>query len=135
MKSDTSGKSDASSKDKVGTMACVTKNYWSDSDNFSKWCTEGSVTNVVCQLLSMDEADQFKNIAVLPNDTLLSAMEVDKFPKNVQSNQTELTLSRNVSGYWRKKSIAGDHCILILSNSGQQNLLSSTVRLSVKPDI
>ncbi len=57
MKSDTSGKSDDSSKDKVCTMASVTKNYWYDLDNFAKWFTEGSVANVVYQLLFMDEAD------------------------------------------------------------------------------
>ena len=75
MKSDTGVKTDASSNDKVCSTACVTKNYWYDLDNFSKWCTEGSVANVVCQLLSSDEADRFKNIAVLPNDALLSALE------------------------------------------------------------
>ncbi len=91
MKYDTSGKSDDSFKDKDDTIACVTKNYWYDADNFVKWCTEGSVANVVCQLLSMDEADWFKNIgAVLPNDALMSAMEVDKFPKNVQSKQNQI---------------------------------------------
>ena len=58
----------------------VVKNYWSDSDNFSKWCTEGSVANVVCQLLSSVKADRFKNIAVLPHDALLKAMGVEKFP-------------------------------------------------------
>ena len=46
-----------SSKNKIRTTSCVTKNYCSDSDSFSKWYMEGSVANVVCQLLSMDEAD------------------------------------------------------------------------------
>jgi hypothetical protein len=90
LKSDTGVKTDASSNDKVCSASCVTKHYWYDSDNFSKWCTEGSVANVVCQLLSSDEADRFKNIAVLPNEALLSAMKLDKFPKNVQSKQNRI---------------------------------------------
>ncbi len=57
LKSDNGVKSDDTSNDKVITTSCVTKNYWSDSDNFLKWCTEGSVANVVCQLLSSEEAD------------------------------------------------------------------------------
>ena len=90
LKTDSSDKSDDVLKAMVDTIACGTKNYWYDSDNFAKWCTEGSVTNLVCQLLSIDEADRFKNIAVMPNDALLSAMEVDKFPKNVQSKQNRI---------------------------------------------
>ncbi len=27
-------------------------NFWFDRDNFSKWCVEGVVTNLLCQLLS-----------------------------------------------------------------------------------
>ena len=90
LKTDSSDKSDDVLKAMVDTIACGPKNYWYDSDNFAKWCTEGSVINLVCQLLSTDEADRFKNIAVLPNDALLSAMEVDKFPKNVQSKQNRI---------------------------------------------
>jgi hypothetical protein len=90
LKTDSSGKSDDVLKAMVDTISCGPKNYWYDSDNFAKWCTEGSVANLVCQLLSIDEADRFKNIAVLPNDALLSAMEVEKFPKNVQSKQNRI---------------------------------------------
>jgi hypothetical protein len=90
LKTESSGKSDDVPKAMVDTIACSPKNYWYDSDNFAKWCTEGSVANLVCRLLSIDEADRFKSIAVLPNDALLFAMEVDKFPKNVQSKQNRI---------------------------------------------
>ena len=90
LKTNSSGKSDDDFKAMVDTTTCGPRNVWYDSDNFAKWCTEGSVTNLVCQLLSIDEADHFKNIACLPNDALLFSMEVDKFPKNVQSKQNQI---------------------------------------------
>ena len=41
LKTDSSDKSDDVLKAMVDTIACGTKNYWYDSDNFAKWCTEG----------------------------------------------------------------------------------------------
>ena len=32
-------------------------NYWFDRDNFSKWCAEGSVTNLLSEILAVNDAD------------------------------------------------------------------------------
>jgi hypothetical protein len=56
---------------------------WFDRDNFSKWCVEGDVTNLVCQLLSAEEAAKFKQIAICNGDKLVTAMNGSSIPNIV----------------------------------------------------
>jgi hypothetical protein len=60
-------------------------NFWFDKDNFSKWCVEGAVTNLLCQLLSIEDAAKFKQIAVCNGDNLITAMNGRSIPKIIQS--------------------------------------------------
>ena len=60
-------------------------NFWFDSNNFSKWCVEGAVTNLLCQLLSTKDAANFKQLAVCNCEQLVTAMNVPSIPKIVQS--------------------------------------------------
>ena len=36
--------------------------FWFDPDNFSKWCVEGAVTNLLCQFLSTKDGAKFKQL-------------------------------------------------------------------------
>ena len=36
------------------------ENCWFNNDNFSKWCVEGDVSNLIVQLLSINDAAKFK---------------------------------------------------------------------------
>ena len=39
-------------------------NFWFDNDNFSKWCVEGAVKNLLCELILIQDAAKFKQIAI-----------------------------------------------------------------------
>ncbi len=56
-------------------------NFWFDRDNSSKWCVEGAVTNLLCQLLSTDDAAKFKELAIANREQLITAR--GSGPKNV----------------------------------------------------
>jgi hypothetical protein len=60
-------------------------NFWFDRDNFSKWCVEGAVTNLLCQLLSIEDAAKFKQIAVCNSEEIVTAMNGRSIPKIVLS--------------------------------------------------
>jgi hypothetical protein len=60
-------------------------NFWFDRDNFAKWCVEGAVTNLLCQLLSTEEATKFKQLAVCNGEQLITSMNGRSIPKIVQS--------------------------------------------------
>ena len=38
-------------------------NFWFDNDDFLKWCVEGAVSNLIGQLLSINDAAKFKKLA------------------------------------------------------------------------
>ncbi len=61
-------------------------NFWYDSDNFSKWCVEGAVTNLLCQLLSTEDASKFKQLAICNGGELVTAMNGCSIPKIVLPN-------------------------------------------------
>ena len=65
-------------------------NFWYDSDNFSKWCVEGAVTNLLCQLLSTKDASKFKQIAICNVGELITAMNGRSIPKIVLPNTGQL---------------------------------------------
>ena len=65
-------------------------NFWYDSDNFSKWCVEGAVTNLLCQLLSTEDASKFKQIAICNGGDLVTAMNGRSIPKIVQPNSGQV---------------------------------------------
>jgi hypothetical protein len=58
-------------------------NFWFDRDSFAKWCVEGAVTNLLCQLLSIDDAEKFKQIAICNGEELVTAMNGRSIPKIV----------------------------------------------------
>jgi hypothetical protein len=60
-------------------------NFWFDRDNFSKWCVEGAVTNLLCQLLSTEEAAKFKQLAVCNGEQLITALNRRSMPNIVIS--------------------------------------------------
>ena len=49
-------------------------NFWFDIDNFSKWCGEGAVSNLLCQLLSINDAEKFEKIAKCNGEKLITAI-------------------------------------------------------------
>jgi hypothetical protein len=60
-------------------------NFWFDRENFAKWCAEGAVTNLLCQLLSIDDAAKFKQLAICNGEELVTAMNGRSIPKIVLS--------------------------------------------------
>ena len=42
----------------------ASRNFWFDRDNFSRWCVEGAESNLLCQLLSIEDAEKFKQIVI-----------------------------------------------------------------------
>ncbi len=57
--------------------------FWFDRDNFSKWCVEGAVSNLIGQLLSINDAAKFKQLAICNGEQLIIAMNVQLIPKIV----------------------------------------------------
>ena len=58
-------------------------NVWFDSDNFSKWCVEGAVSNLIGQLHSINDAAKFKTISMCNGEQLITAMNGRSPPKIV----------------------------------------------------
>jgi hypothetical protein len=65
-------------------------NFWFDRDNFSKWCVEGAVTNLLCQLLSTNNAAKFKQLAIGNREQLITAMNGRPIPKIVFPNTGQI---------------------------------------------
>ena len=61
------------------------RNFWFDKDYFSKWCVEGAVTNLFCQLLSIEDGEKFKQIVICNREELVTAMNGRSIPKIVKS--------------------------------------------------
>jgi hypothetical protein len=51
-------------------------NFWFDSDNFSKWCVEGDVSNLIGHFLSINDAAKFKQLVICNGEQLITAMNV-----------------------------------------------------------
>jgi hypothetical protein len=58
-------------------------NFWFDRENFSKWCVEGAVTNLLCLLLSTKDTSNFKQLAICNGGELVTAMNGRSIPKIV----------------------------------------------------
>ena len=65
-------------------------NFWFDNDNFSKWCVEGAVTNILCELLSFQDEAKFKQIAICNGEQLITAMNVRLIPQIVKSKTGQI---------------------------------------------
>ncbi len=59
------------------------RNFWFDKDNFSKWCVEGTVSNLIGQLLTINDAAKFKQLAICNGQELITAMHERSIPKIV----------------------------------------------------
>jgi len=58
-------------------------NFWFDRENFSKWCVEGAVSNLIGQLLSINDAVKFTQLAIGNEEQLITAMNGRSIPKIV----------------------------------------------------
>ena len=64
--------------------------FWFDNDKFSKWCVEGAVSNLLCQLLSIEDAAKFKQIVMCNGEKLITAMNEQSIPKIVLSKTGQI---------------------------------------------
>jgi hypothetical protein len=64
--------------------------FWFDKNNFSKWCVEGAVTNLLCELLSIQDAAKFKQIGIGNGEELITAMNGQSIPKIVLSKTGQI---------------------------------------------
>ncbi len=74
-------------------------NFWFDRDNSSKWCVEGAVTNLLCRLLSTEDAEKFKQIAICNGEELITAMNGQSIPKIVLHKTGQIDAVENACGY------------------------------------
>ena len=65
-------------------------NFWFDNDSFSKWCVEGAVSNLLCQLLSINDAATFKQLAICNGEQLITARNVRSIPQIVLSKTGQI---------------------------------------------
>ena len=65
-------------------------NFWFDNDNFSKWCVEGAVPNLIGQLLSINDAEKFEQLAICNGEQLITAMNGRSIPKSVKSKTGQI---------------------------------------------
>ena len=68
----------------------ASQNFWFDNDNFSKWCVEGAISNLLCQLLSIEDGAKFQNIAIFHGEKLITAMNGQAIPKIVLSQTGQI---------------------------------------------
>ena len=66
------------------------KNFWFDNDNFSKWCVEVAVSNLLCQLLSVKDAYKLKHIAICNGEQLITEMNGQSIPLIVLSKTGQI---------------------------------------------
>ena len=85
-------------------------NFWFDSDNFSKWCVEGAVSNLIGQLLSINDAAKFKQLAICNGEQLITALNERSIPKKKNTQQDKLMLWKSVCGYYVHVLTVEDHC-------------------------
>ncbi len=74
-------------------------NFWFDRDNFSKWCVEGAVTNLLCQLISTKDAAKFKQTAICNGEELVTAMNGRSIQKNIKSKTGQIDVVEKTCGY------------------------------------
>ena len=67
----------------------ASKNFWFDNYNFSERCVEGSVSNLLCQLLSIKDGAKFQNIAIFHGEKLITAMNGQAIPFFLNLNQNK----------------------------------------------
>ena len=68
----------------------ASRNFWFDNDNFSKWCVEGAVTNILCHLLSIEDGAKFQNIAICHGEKIITAGNGQAIPKIVLSQTGQI---------------------------------------------
>ena len=65
-------------------------NFWFDNTNLSKWCVEGAVTNLLCELLSIQDVAKLKKIAICNGEQFITAMNGQSIPKIVLSKTGQI---------------------------------------------
>ena len=70
--------------------------FWFDIDNFSKWCVEGAVSNLLCQLLLTTDAE---NLKICNGEELILQRMGIQFQKLFYLKQDKSMLWKSACGY------------------------------------